>query len=302
MRVVVVVLCMVLFSCSPVEDKAKNGKLEILTTTGMIADAVRNITKDSANVSALMGPGVDPHLYKASQGDLRRLMESDIIFYNGLHLEGKMTEALENLAKQKPVIPVAAGIAETDLKIADMQGGNYDPHIWFDVALWKEAVRHIGKTLIREDSVHAAFYKENLANYLDSLERLDAWVQKQISSIPEEQRILITAHDAFEYFGDAYGMRVEGLQGISTVSEPALKRITELTDLIVERKIKAIFVESSVPKTTINSVVEGAREKGQEVVIGGVLYSDAMGERGTEAGTYTGMVKENVKTIVQSLK
>lgn len=302
MRLLVLLFLGFLFSCTSREQAEHAGRINVLATTGMIADAVKNIAGDSATVVALMGPGVDPHLYKASQGDLRRLMDAEIIFYNGLHLEGKMTEVLENLEQQKPVVAVSGGIEKSQLKASDSQGTTYDPHIWFDVNLWKEAVRHAGTTLIKEDPSNAAYYGLRLTNYLDTLEALDEWVKLQISTIPEQQRILITAHDAFGYFGEAYGMRVEGLQGISTVSEPALKRITELTDLIVERKIKAIFVESSVPETTIKSVVEGAREKGHQVEIGGTLYSDAMGEEGTAAGNYTGMVRHNVRTIVEALK
>ena len=281
----------------------EEGKLNIVTTTGMIKDAVANIAGDKAEVVGLMGPGVDPHLYKATQGDLGKLNEADMIFYNGLHLEGKMGEVLEKVAARKPVIAVAEGISEDELIKADYAGvGAHDPHIWFDVALWSKAVEYAGNALIEAYPQHEAYFRENMNSHLEELQALDEWVSSNISQIPERQRVLITAHDAFEYFGRAYDMEVRGLQGISTVSEYGLQDITNMTDFIAERNIKAVFVESSVPEKALKAVVEGCAEKGHDVRIGGTLYSDAMGAEGTPEGTYIGMVRANVNTIVSSLK
>lgn len=292
---------LLMMSCeSP--QKENSGKLTILATTGMIGDAVRNIVRDSAEVEILMGPGTDPHLYKMSQGDLNKLTNADIILYNGLYLEGKMGEVLQSMERQKPVTAITNGIAQEKLRNVSGFAGGYDPHVWFSIDLWKEGVAYISQKIIEADPDREAFYRHNTQTYIDSLEQLEQWVRAELSRIPESQRVLITAHDAFGYFGDAYGIRVEGLQGISTVSEPGLKDITRITDLIVERKIKSIFVESSVSEKTVWSVVEGAAAKGQKVTIGGTLYSDALGDEASGANTYIGMVRENVRTIVQALE
>jgi manganese/zinc/iron transport system substrate-binding protein len=287
-------------SCGKKQAPQDSDKLQIVTTTGMIEDAVKNIAGDHASVIALMGPGVDPHLYKATQGDLQKLTDADIVFYNGLHLEGKMTEVLEKLSRTKTVVPVANDIEETKLRI--VAEGIHDPHIWFDVQLWKEAVQVVAKTLEKQDPAHADAYSSNAQGYLSQLDSLHDFVLNRIGEIPQSQRVLITAHDAFGYFGDAYSIQVRGLQGISTVSEFGLKDVTELVDFIIERKIKAIFVETSVSEKSINAVMEGCKQKNWDVTIGGSLYSDAMGTSGTPEGTYVGMVRKNVNTIVESLK
>lgn len=293
-------LLSILSSCSPKTETAKSDKLSIVTTTGMIADAVKNIVGDHADVVALMGPGVDPHLYKATQGDLEKLTKADIIFYNGLHLEGKMGEVLEKLARTKTVVAVGG---EIDIaRLRSVANGIHDPHIWFDVALWKEAVQVAASTLISSDSIHAAEYTVHASTYLQQLDSLHASILEKIKEIPESQRVLITAHDAFGYFGDAYGVEVRGLQGISTVAEFGLKDVTELVDFIIDRKIKAIFVETSVSEKSINAVIEGCLQQNWQVRIGGSLYSDAMGPANTKEGTYIGMVHKNVSTIVESLK
>ncbi|UII30739.1 zinc ABC transporter substrate-binding protein [Fulvivirga ulvae] len=284
------------------KENSENKRLNIVTTTGMIGDAVAHIAGDSADVTSLMGPGVDPHLYKATQGDLQKLTGADIIFYNGLHLEGKMGEVLEKLSKLKPVVAVAQNIEESKLRKVPEFNNNYDPHIWFDVSLWVEAVRQIDHTLQELDKANAAYYHNNALKYIRQLEELDVWVREQIATIPEGQRTLITAHDAFGYFGDAYGIEVKGLQGISTLSEYGLRDVSELARFIVDHKIKAVFVETSVSQKSINAVVQGAQERGFEVTIGGNLFSDAMGEAGTPEGTYVGMVRANVNTIVEALK
>ncbi|GCC50216.1 manganese transporter [Chryseotalea sanaruensis] len=287
-------------ACKPKQKGELRERLMIVTTTGMIADAVKNVTGDGADVISLMGAGVDPHLYKATQGDLQKLTDADVIFYNGLHLEGKMAEVLEKLGRTKTVIPVTQAIQENELRL--ITEGIHDPHIWFDVKLWKNAVVEVEKNLSTVDSAKQHVYKVNAARYLTQLDSLDNAVSQQIQTIPATQRVLITAHDAFGYFGDAYAMEVRGLQGISTVSEFGLKDVTELVDFIISRKIKAIFVETSVSEKSINAVIEGCQNKGWQVSIGGSLYSDAMGEANTPEGTYIGMVSKNVSTIVSALQ
>ncbi|ELR68797.1 Manganese ABC transporter, periplasmic-binding protein SitA [Fulvivirga imtechensis AK7] len=298
------ILCVVLIAAcgKPQEQGLEKSRLNIVTTTGMIEDAVMNIVGDSADVISLMGPGVDPHLYKATQGDLQRLTSADVIFYNGLHLEGKMGEVLEKLSRIKPVIAVAEDINPEKLRKVPEFNNNYDPHIWFDVALWTEAVRKTGEALQDLDSARADFYRTNTQAYVGQLDSLHKWVKDEISTIPKAQRTLITAHDAFGYFGDAYDIEVRGLQGISTLSEYGLRDVSHLVTFIVDRKIKAVFVETSVSEKAINAVVEGARKRGFDVKIGGNLYSDAMGKKGTKEGTYIGMVTANVNTIVEALK
>ncbi|MBD2868086.1 zinc ABC transporter substrate-binding protein [Paenibacillus sp. IB182493] len=290
-------------ACGGESAGSDGGKLTITATTGMITDVVRNIGGDYVEVSGLMGAGIDPHLYKASQGDVKKLDDADIIFYNGLHLEGKMGEMFEALEKRKPTVAVSSYLKEEQLHAAPDQGsGAHDPHIWFNVKLWISAAEVIRDTLAEKDAAHADYYKEQAAAYIKELEELDRYAKEQIALIPEESRILVTAHDAFGYFGEAYGLTVTGLQGMNTMSEYGSKDVSKLRDYLVENKIKAVFIESSVPKKSIESVIEGARQLGHEVVIGGELFSDAMGDEGTEEGTYIGMVKHNVDTIVAALK
>lgn len=290
-----------LAGCRP-EEKNTNGKIKIVTTTGMIKDAVENVAGDKAEVIALMGPGVDPHLYKATHGDLEKLTDADIVFYNGLHLEGKMGEVMEKLGNSKPVIAVSSQIPERLLRAVPGFQGTHDPHIWFDVSLWKNAVTTVSDFIIQYDTANRQYYKSRAERYLLQLDSLHEAVKKSILEIPEEQRVLITAHDAFGYFGDAYDIDVRGLQGISTVSEFGLKDVTDLVNFIISRKIKAIFVETSVSKKSIEAVVEGCHQKNWNVKIGGSLYSDAMGQAGTPEGSYIGMVNANVKKIVDALK
>ncbi len=295
------IIGLLLVACSAPYDQP-NSKVQVVTTTGMIYDAVINIAGDSVDATPLMGPGVDPHLYKATQGDLQKLNEADIIFYNGHHLEGKMGEVFEKLGRVKNVIPVAESIPEDKIRKGEVFQNNVDPHVWFNVSLWKYVVEHVRDELVKADPKNATFYQENTNKYLIELDALHAMVQNRMSSIPSEQRILITSHDAFGYFGDAYGIEVNALQGISTVTDFGLKDIANLIDIITDRNVKAVFVETSVSEKAIKAVVDGAREKGVDVEIGGSLYSDAMGEFGKPEGTYVGMVKSNVNTIVNALK
>lgn len=289
-----------LVGCNNSSPQADNGKLKVTTTTGMIADLVKTVGGNHVDVIALMGTGVDPHLYKASQGDIQKLDQSDLIFYNGLHLEGKMTEILEKIGRKKPVIAVTDKIEPN--KLLELGDGLRDPHIWFDVKLWMSATEVVRDTLVKQDPTHKADYEKQAQAYLAELQKLDQYVKEQMNSIPKEQRVLVTAHDAFSYFGRAYGVEVVGLQGISTAAEYGLKDVQNMVNLITERKIKAVFVESSVPKRSIEAVVEGAKQKGHQVKIGGELYSDAMGKAGTPEGTYIGMVRANATTITNSLK
>ncbi len=289
-------------SCKHDSKEKGTDKPLIVTTTGMIADAVSVIADTAVEVVGLMGPGVDPHLYKATQNDLRLLRNADIIFYNGLHLEGKMAEILEKLGRQKPVYPISELIAGESLILSDHATGTYDPHIWFDVSLWQKVVSYIADKLSEHMPKQESIFRDHSSTYNDTLSKLHAWVGTEIQQIPDSQRIMITAHDAFEYFGKAYEVEVIGLQGISTVAEFGLKDVKNMVDLIVDRKLRSVFVETSVPSKSLEAVVAGCRQRGHEVSIGGTLYSDAMGEAGTPEGTYTGMVSSNVRTIVTGLK
>lgn len=283
-------------------NAAEGGKIQVVSTTGMIHDLVKQVGGEHVEAQALMQPGVDPHLYKASQGDLRKLEQAELIFYNGLHLEGKMIDIFEQMAKSKPTVPVTKNIAESELLASDDQGMEHDPHVWFNVRHWISATETIRDELVKLDAAHADSYKNNAEAYIRQLEELDQYVKTQIATIPEQQRVLVTAHDAFGYFGKAYGIQVRGLQGMNTASEYGSKDVSELRDYLVANKIKAIFVESSVPKKSIEAVIEGAKRQGHDIRIGGELFSDAMGEEGTPEGTYLGMVRHNVDTIVKALK
>ncbi len=294
-----------LFSCSEhAADTSEktNSKPLIVTTTGMIGDAVKNLTGNQADVISLMGPGVDPHLYKATQGDLERLQKADIIIYNGIHLEGKMSEILEKLSAKKIVIAMGDGVPKEKLRMLDAKAKVYDPHIWFDVTLWKDAVNVMAKEISARYPGLAETIHKNSGQYLILLDSLNTEVKTQMASIPKAQRVLITAHDAFGYFGLAYDTEVKGLQGISTVSDFGLNDVTQLVNFIADHKIKSVFVETSVSDQSIKAVIDGCRQKGHNIAIGGTLYSDAMGNAGTPEGTYIGMVRKNVETIVSALK
>lgn len=276
--------------------------LKVTSTIGMITDIVKQVGGSLVEAIGLMKAGVDPHLYKASQGDIRKLEEADIVFYNGLHLEGKMTEILEQMSKKKPAVAVSRDLPTASLRAGEGTETQYDPHIWFDVRNWMSATKTVRDELIKLDPKHEADYQKNADSYLKQLQELHDYTLKQISVIPEKGRVLVTAHDAFGYFGAAYGIKVMGLQGISTAAEAGTKDVSNLRDYLVENQIKAVFVESSVPKKTIEAVQDGAKKKGHDVKIGGELFSDAMGEDGTPEGTYIGMVRHNVDTIVNALK
>jgi manganese/zinc/iron transport system substrate-binding protein len=305
-----VLALIILAACSKVDgevthaERAHDGaSIQVVTTIGMITDIVQEVGGAEVAVTGLMGPGVDPHLYKASQGDMKRLGDAEIIFYGGLHLEGKMTEILEKMEHQKPTVAVSKDINRSVLRSGKDAGGTqYDPHIWFDVKHWISATGSVRDALVKYDPANATLYQNNAEAYIEKLIALDAEIKEKISEIPEKDRVLVTAHDAFGYFGEAYGMKVMGLQGISTASEYGSKDVSKLRDFLVENKIKAVFVESSIPTKSMEAVIAGAKEMGHIVAIGGELYSDSMGEPGSGADTYIEMVRHNVSTIVGALK
>jgi manganese/zinc/iron transport system substrate-binding protein len=275
--------------------------IRVVTTIGMITDIVQVVGGERVQVTGLMGPGVDPHLYKASEGDVIRMAEADLVFYNGLHLEAKVAEVLEKMEGRIKTVAVTDDIDRSALLAPPEFEGAYDPHVWFDVTLWMKAVEEVRDTLIEVDPEHADLYHANADNYLTELNELHGYVKAQAERVPPEQRVLITAHDAFNYFGQAYDFEVRGLQGISTASEAGTADVQALAEFINERKIPAVFVESSVSPRTIEAVQAAVRAKGFQVEIGGELFSDAMGNPGTPEGTYTGMVRHNIDTIVSSL-
>lgn len=280
----------------------REGPLRIVATTGIIADTAARIAGEHARIEALMGPGVDPHLYKASESDVRRLAEADLILYNGLHLEGKMGDILTKMARSRPVVAVTEEIPQGFLREPPEMAGQYDPHVWFDVSLWLRTLDPIVRELSALDPEHAAVYKANAEALRQELNVLDAWVKEQIQTLSPQQRLLVTAHDAFGYFGQRYGMEVVGLQGISTLSEAGLHDVDRVVKLVVSRQVKAIFVEASVPRRSIEAVQAATRQQGHQVTIGGQLFSDSLGAPGSPAGTYPGMVRANVETIVKALR
>lgn len=293
---------LLLAACGPAGDGgADDGRLRAVATIGMITDIVGEVGGERVAVTGLMGPGVDPHLYKASAGDVRTLSEADVIFYNGLHLEAAMAEVLEEMNRRKPTYAVTEFIDRDLLHESLTYAGQYDPHVWFDVALWRSAVDRVEAALIEQDPEGEATFRQNAAAVRDTLDALDAWVREQVTAVPEELRVLITAHDAFEYFGRAYGFEVIGLQGISTASEASTADVQRLVDMIIERRIPAIFVETSIPRRTIEAVRAAVRARGFDVEIGDPLFSDAMGNPGTPEGRYPGMIRHNVRTIVEAL-
>ncbi len=275
--------------------------IRVVATVGMIADIVERVGGERVQVKGLMGPGIDPHSYKATEGNVIDLAGADIVFYNGLHLEAKLGDVFEKMGDRITTVAVTNGIERGRLLAPPEFEGQYDPHVWFDVTLWMEAVRHVAQALSQFDPAHAAGYEARATSYLAELAELDAHVRAQAARVPEPQRVLITAHDAFNYFGRAYGFQVRGLQGISTATEAGARDVKALADFIAERRIPAIFVESSVPLRNVEALQAAVRARGFDVRIGGELYSDAMGDRGTLDGTYIGMVRHNIDTIAGAL-
>ena len=275
---------------------------KIVTTTGMVTDIVKQVTGSHGTVSGLIEAGGDPHLFKPTRGDVKQLYDADIVFYSGLKLEGRMSETFEQLARTgKPVFTVTERIEAASLRTPPEFAGHHDPHVWMDVNLWSQCVEHVAESLAKLDPPHADEYHQNATAYREELTKLDEYVKKSIASIPESQRVLVTAHDAFGYFSQAYGIQVKSVQGVSTEAEAGVRDVNQLVDFLVERKLPAIFVESSVNAKNIQAVIEGAASRGVTVRVGGELFSDAMGNEGTYEGTYIGMIDHNATLITRAL-
>lgn len=298
---ITLVLSLFLVSCGASTELEESTKPKVVVTTTIIADLTKELAGDLVSVEALMGPGVDPHLYKASAGDVNKMSSADMVIYNGIHLEGRMGEVFENI-KDKVIFAATENVPETQLLDFDSNPGFFDPHVWFDVIIWKSAAERITQGLKELDSENSLNYDKKLDSYLVKLDDLDLYVRNRAEEIDPDKRILVTAHDAFQYFGHQYGFDVRGLQGISTDAEAGTADVRELADFIVEKQIKAIFVESSVPRKNIEALQEAVKAKGFDVEIGGELYSDSTGGAGTPAQSYIGTVKYNIDTIVEALK
>lgn len=276
-------------------------KLKIVCTVGMVRDVVAEIVQDRAEVVGLMGVGVDPHSFKPTRVELSELQSADIVFYSGLMLEGKMGETLAKLGRQKPVYAVTDVLSRGELITPPDAHGEHDPHVWMDARLWGQVTIGIGQRLGEHDPANAAIYAERAAAYQKQCLDLFDYGKQVMATVPEQGRVLVTSHDAFSYFGRAYGIEVRGVQGISTEAEANIKDINHLVDMLVSRKVKAVFVESSVAPKNLQAVIEGARSRGHDVKVGGELYSDAMGPAGTYEGTYLGMIDHNITTVARAL-
>ncbi|MGB0384258.1 MAG: metal ABC transporter solute-binding protein, Zn/Mn family [Ardenticatenaceae bacterium] len=300
---IALILLTMLAACSSESDSGgdSGGKLKVVATTGQITDALLNIGGDAIDLTGLFGPGVDPHLYVPTEGDVTTLAQANAIFYGGLHLEAQMTRAMEEMSK-RGITVVSIGDNLPSERLLNWEANTpYDPHIWNDPQLWKMGVELMRDTLIERDSDNAELYRTNTDTYLAEIDETDQYVQEQIARIPDDKRVMITAHDAFGYFARTYGLEVRGLQGISTESEASTAEVQELASLIVERQIPAIFVETSVPPRTIEAVQAAVQAQGFQVEIGGELFSDALGNPGTPEGTYPGMLRHNAKTLADAL-
>ena len=279
---------------------ADSGQLKVVATTGQIHDALKNIGGDAIDLTGLLGPGVDPHLYVPTESNVATFSNADAIFYNGLHLEAQMTRIMEQMADRGKIV-VAVGEALPEDQLLDLAGFTFDPHVWNDSNLWSMAVEVMRDTLVEADPDNAELYKTNTDAYLTEIAATHQYVEEQIARIPEDKRIMITAHDAFGYFARAYGLTVRGLQGISTESEASTADVQELAQYIVDNQVPALFVETSVSPKTIESVQQAVQSQGFDVVIGGSLFSDALGEEGHEAETYNGMLRHNARTLADAL-
>lgn len=279
-----------------------SGKLKVVVTTSMLTDLVKNIGGDLIDLQGLMGAGVDPHLYKASEGDVSKLFNADVIFYNGLHLEGKLVAVFEKMETQKTTVALGEFLAKEGLIGSDYFASNYDPHVWFNIQYFKEFSDKVTSVLSEKDPKNAASFTANNLAFQQKLDLLHTAVVNTIATLAPEKRILVTAHDAFNYFGKAYGFKVVGLQGLSTAAEAGVQDVQKLSEYIIANKVKAIFIESSVPRRTIEALQEAVLSKGHQVSIGGSLYSDALGDADSVEGTYVGMFLYNIKTIVNALQ
>ncbi|MCC8023070.1 MAG: zinc ABC transporter substrate-binding protein [Clostridiales bacterium] len=293
----------ILSGCSAAAQENSTGRLRVVATTTMLADLAENIGGEYLEVTSLMGTGVDPHLYQASAGDVTTMQEADAVLYNGLHLEGKMGDVFASLESQgRTVICIEDGLGDTELLEDEDDAGQHDPHIWFSVPLWQEAAKHLADSLIEADAEHASAYQANLESYLAELDELDAYIRARVAELPESQRVLVTAHDAFRYFGAAYGFEVRGLQGISTDAEAGTADVSALAQYIADNEIKAIFIESSVPAKNVEALQAAVQSRGFDVAIGGELYSDSLGDAQSGTDTYITTFRANIDTIVDALK
>ena len=290
--------------CAAPEDRGPiaDRPVRVVATTNIVADLARQIGGERVDVVALMGPGVDPHLYRASEGDVGRMTSADLIAYNGLHLEGKMSEVFEQVeGRGIATVAIAEGVPEDSLTAPPAFDGAYDPHVWMSVGLWRSAARELAGALAALDPTHADRYRSRLDSTLAAYDALDAYVRTRVAELPPGARVLVTAHDAFGYFGRSYGFEVRGLQGISTATEAGTRDVQDLAAFVADRGVPALFVESSVSPKAIEAVLAALRDRGADVEIGGNLFSDALGAEGSDAGTYEGMIRHNVDTIVDAL-
>jgi manganese/zinc/iron transport system substrate-binding protein len=302
-------LVLLLVGCTRTADSGgaadfSDRKMKVVVTTNVIGDLVRQVAGDAVNLTTLMGPGVDPHLYRASEGDVQTMAEADLVLYNGLHLEGKMTDVFAQMNERSvPTSALADAAVPDSLLIPSSEyASSYDPHVWFDVELWMRVTQHVGEDLAARDTAHADLYRQNADAYAQRLDSLNRYVTAQAERVPADRRVLITSHDAFRYLGKAYDIDVRGLQGISTATEAGTQDVQNLADFVTTRKIPALFVESSVSPRGIEAVQKAVQARGFEVQVGGTLYGDALGNRGTPTGTYIGALRHNIDTIVEGLR
>lgn len=293
---------LLLISCGQ-NSKEDSDTINIVTTTTIITDLVNNIGGDKVTVNGLMGPGIDPHLYKASEGDVSKLYNADLIVFTGLHLEGKLVDVFEQMQRQgKAQVALAEVLDKNQLRASENFGGNYDPHIWFNIDFFMQMAEEITRVLSEYSPEDKAYFEQNLTVYLEKLEALDIELKEIVASLPKEKRRLVTAHDAFGYFGEAFDFDVVGLQGLSTATEAGVREVREIRDYILEHQLRSIFIESSVPRRTIEALQQAVLAENHKVEIGGTLFSDALGDENTDEATYIGMFRYNVKTIVAGLK
>ena len=299
-------LFLFLVGCGAFQDSSEeveDERIQVVTTTTMITDLVKVIGGNQVHVNGLMGPGIDPHGYRATASDVTDMGEADVVVYNGMHLEGQMGEVFSELENiDKDIFVLEEVIAEESMLGSEDESMPVDPHIWFSVPLWADAADYIAHSFSEYDPENADYYQENNEKYHQELEELDAYIRNRVEEVPEDSRYLVTAHDAFGYFGDEYGFEVIGLQGLNTQTEAGTRDVSNLANFIVENEIKAIFIESSVPTRTIESLQEAVQQREWNVQVGGELYSDSLGDAEQNAETYIKMYQHNIDTIVDALK
>lgn len=290
-------LLVIVSSCVYKPDQVKS-KL-IVCSTGIIGDLVKQLLGSEYQVKILMGPGVDPHNYEAKPSDVRALGEAKVIIFSGLHLEGKMAGLMHKMKEEKNVIEFSDGMDKSSLIALTSQ--TYDPHVWFDVNLWMQGLKYCKSKLVSTFPEDSAQIEKRFLKLLSEGKKLDKYCKEEIAKIPGQKRVLITSHDAFHYFGKAYGVKVKAIQGVSTVTEPGLKNVRNLVDYIVENQIPSVFIESSVSRKSIDALIEACEAKGHRLKIGGMMYSDALGGKNSNANTYFKMIKKNMITYSKSM-